>query len=1025
MMVLWTFLALLAAAPALYAWWTGRAVRKAIDDPALPELLLARQRRLVQVTLVAIIASVFMSAPTGFSLLVLLLVVAANYPVRRTVYGDRWSLWQYLRFTTFSAIAFIGLWLYPLIVSGVAVQLARAWIPAPSTRQTMLGLAFGVVAAAVYLIWVRYFTPAWLALHQASPLGGERASLLPRFDAVLERARVDRRPTVHRYGVPGGQVVNAAALCSLQSRAVAMSDTLLEQLDEDEATAIFAHEIAHHEHYSDAVLRKRRRWSLLLALLIVVVPPLQLAVGSSYALLIDMAVLFAVIMLFARGQASHQAHETECDLRAVDLTGDAEAVIRGLSKIHALSRMPRRFSQEFERAATHPSLARRIQAIRAHAALAEPVPEGPTVVASATAGSYVVFDGSRIHWFEGVPEGTLPELAALREAATSARALAYSELKELRLVAETPRLLRATDLGGRSWSVAIRDDDGSRVQAALDRVDVKLGRARAEPVATSRNTARTLASFVLLATMMAGLWGLPLVVAAIGTFVPTAAAFAAMAALSLGHIAVSIATGETGVMYEAYALVALLPLALWCAWIGWKWVRTKRDSDLPSAAKWTRIVFAVLWLGVAVSAATLASSGMPSKEDLFGDAQVARSSVALLGIGAALLTLGARASLAGTLAAATGVAGIVAGTLGERWSSPTAAIAWSKGTLAPVATVPIARDAHEVEVSPGGTRFLVRRYVGSDGGDEDDYSMQLVTGRIPLDGPTRTLSALDAALPNESELLVLDRLNDDSLELRLERSDADSATRVVWRDTLPALSMPRIQVDGPRGQWLVSGRLTEARQRRFVTIGGAMDGTGVQRVEVPADTLYGRPVHAYRDGATLVVAQDARRALLGTQRSVVRTYLAAFRGDLVGWTLSRYERDGGHALVRLRGYPTCASTARDDVAVCVEQRRRGTHLWSVARGGAAVDLGRVSSRYERASATPGGHVVASTYGGRSVAIIDIVGRRGVRTSLPSGDFSYLSEISATDARVVAVLGGEQGSRIVVYRLVAAQPLVAR
>jgi hypothetical protein len=60
-----------------------------------------------------------------------------------------------------------------------------------------------------------------------------------------------------------------------------------------------------------------------------------------------------------------------------------------------------------------------------------------------------------------------------------------------------------------------------------------------------------------------------------------------------------------------------------------------------------------------------------------------------------------------------------------------------------------------------------------------------------------------------------------------------------------------------------------------------------------------------------------------------------------------------------------------------------------------------------------------------VAIIDVVGRRGVRTSLPSADFSYLSEISATDARVVAVLGGEQGARIVVYRLETAKKLVAR
>src|SRR5687767_11494669 len=115
MMVLRSFIALLAVAPAVYAWWTGRAIRKAIDDPALPELLLAQQRRLVMVTLVAIMSSALMSAPTGFSILVLLLVVAAHYPTRRAVFGDRWSLWGYLRFTTFSAIAFLGTFLYPLV----------------------------------------------------------------------------------------------------------------------------------------------------------------------------------------------------------------------------------------------------------------------------------------------------------------------------------------------------------------------------------------------------------------------------------------------------------------------------------------------------------------------------------------------------------------------------------------------------------------------------------------------------------------------------------------------------------------------------------------------------------------------------------------------------------------------------------------------------------------------------------------------------------------------------------------------
>jgi heat shock protein HtpX len=1019
MTVLWGFIALLAAAPAAYAWWTGRAIRRSLDDPALPELLLAQQRKLVQVTLVAIITSALVSAPTGFSILVLLLVVAAHYPTRRAVHGDRWSLWQYLRFTSFSAIAFGGLWLYPLVVSGVAVQLARAWIPEPSPRQTMLGVGLGVVAAIVYLVWQRYFTPVWLALHRATPIdaGSTHAALLPRFETVLDRARLTDRPTIHRYGAAGGEVVNAVALCSLHARGVAMSDTLLARLDADESTAVFAHEIAHHEHYDTALLRKRWRWTFVLALLIAIVPPVQLATGTRYALAIDVLVLCVILFLFARGQASHRAHETECDLRAVDLTGDADGVIRALTKIHVLSRMPRRFSQEFERAATHPSLARRIQAIRAHGAIAEPAPDGPTIVAATTAGSYVALDETRGYWFDGVPTGTPLELDALREHATGYRALAYGELGELRLAPETPRALCATDVSGRSWRVAVHDADVSRLQAALDRVDTRLGAAPAEPVATSRSTARTVASVLLLASMLAGLWGMPMLVTTISVFAPSVASMAAMAALVLGQTAVALDAEALVGPYAIVALAATTVTALWAAWIAFTWRRAPREMPPRHDARSSRWLFAALGLGLVVSSAALAIGGLPSTTELLGDAQVARVAVALLGIGVALLALGRRAWLAGAVATVTGVAGLVVGTVGARWSSPESAIAWSTARLALVATVPMGRDVHDVEVSPAGTRFLTRRYVGvAEHADEESYSTQLVTGSIPLRGAMRTMTAIDAALPNESELLVLDRLNDDSLELRLERQDADSASRVAWRQPLPALSEPRIQLGRGGTRWQVTGQSAQGRRRAFVTIAGATDGTEVRREELPADTLYAQAVHAYGDGALLVVSSARRAQPSSARRSMLSSYVAALRGDAIGWTISRYQRDGRHVLAQLHGYPTCTGTHADDLAVCVEARRRGTHVWSVARSGAVADLGALSSRYDRAVPSPSGYVVASTVGGRSIAIVDVARRRGVRTSLPAGDFSYLREVHATAGHLVAVLGAEQGMRIAVYRL---------
>jgi Zn-dependent protease with chaperone function len=1017
------FLLLLAAAPAAYAWWSGRAVRRAIDDPALPELLLVRLRRIAQVTLVVIIAAAFMTAPSVFSAIVLFGVLAAQYPIRRAVYGDSWSFWQYVRFTSFSWIAFGGLWLFPFIASGVVVQLVQAWMPEPSNRQTMFGLALGVVAAGVYLVWHRRFTRVWLALHHASPLdaAGVHAPLLPRFQAVLERAgaRLPVHPSVHRYGVPGGRIVNAAALCSLHERAVAMSDTLLANLDVDEATAVFAHEIAHHEHYTDALLRKRRVASFVLALLLAVIPALQLASAGRYGFAIDVLFLGAILAFFARGQQNHRTHETECDLRAVDLTGDADAVIRGLTKIHALSRMPRRFSQEFERAATHPSLAHRIQAIRAHASVTEQAPDGPTVVATTTPGAYVALDDTRSYWFDGAPADAPLDLAVLREQASSYRALAYPELGELRLAAETPRVLRAVDLAGRSWSVGIRDEDVGRVQTALDRIDAKLGAAPAPRVATSDNTARTVAALLLLATMMAGVFGTTTFVGFVAVFAPSAAALAAAAAMAVGSVVVSLVDGEQLMPYETVARAATVVASLWAAWIAWRWYRATRDGrsreiTTRSASRWSYALRIGLAIGVLVSILGHVMGGVSSPAALLGDPGTASASIALLGSGAAMLTARRRTwRLTGAGLAALSVMGIAAGTIGDRWVTERTGIAWTTGSLTPVASVAVGGDVQSAARSPAGTRYLTERFVG-DEDEETSYGVQVVTGSVAPGGATRSFTALGAVLPNEREVLVLSRAGD-SLEVRLERHDADSASRVAWRRMLPPLLGAQLRLDAHRTRWLVRGWRRDAARHRFATVSGAIDGTDVRQADVPVDTLRGQVVHSYGDGSSLVLGASPRLVTDFGSRSLVATYFSALRGNAIVWTLWRVDRDGSHVVKGLSGYPTCAASADDDAAICVEQGRRTTRLWRAERN-ALVDLGTLSRRYDRATASDGGTVVASSYRGHAIAVVDAMRRRGVRTSLPVSDYSWVREVSASDSTVLALLSTEKGMRLAVYRV---------
>ena len=122
-------------------------------------------------------------------------------------------------------------------------------------------------------------------------------------------------------------------------------------------------------------------------------PPAQLA-----SLILWEIVLVAAIVLLARDR---QKHETASDLRAIALAGDPDALVRALIKIHAFAYLPRRWDTEWERHATHPSLARRIQAIHAAAGTAPASLAEPATFAGADDSSSVTFHDTLVSWNEG------------------------------------------------------------------------------------------------------------------------------------------------------------------------------------------------------------------------------------------------------------------------------------------------------------------------------------------------------------------------------------------------------------------------------------------------------------------------------------------------------------------------------------------------------------------------------------------------------------------------------------------------
>ena len=141
-------------------------------------------------------------------------------------------------------------------------------------------------------------------------------------------------------------------------------DSLLDQLPPEQITAILAHEVAHLEQF-----HRRRLLGIYITMTLLIV---LLMAGSGVAALIvpgfeswswilSVVGVFTAMWLRARRM---QTHETDADLRAIELCGDPDALIRGLIRIYEINHIPRRWSSVTEERATHPSLARRIRTIR-------------------------------------------------------------------------------------------------------------------------------------------------------------------------------------------------------------------------------------------------------------------------------------------------------------------------------------------------------------------------------------------------------------------------------------------------------------------------------------------------------------------------------------------------------------------------------------------------------------------------------------------------------------------------------------
>jgi Zn-dependent protease with chaperone function len=986
-----------ALVTAIVAWWNDRRLLGKADDPALPELLANRRRVNVRSIALAAAAMIVLGgaeAAWGIPLLLVMLVTVA-YPLRTRVLGETWGFGGYLWHTAASIVGGFGFW----IALCYAPSIVRWFVGWVGTERPWLIAILASIVAALLFAWEAWYPRIWLWTHAGERLAS--AELTPRFDEIVRRAGTIV-PSVYRVGPQGSRFVNAVALPSVRRPSVAMGDALLELLEPDETAAIFAHEIAHFDHFTPRHVRRAQLLNRALIVTGVALPVLLALARVEWAPWIGWVWPIIVLVAVGRRAAKSQQHETESDLRAAALCGDPEALVHGLVKLHLHARIPRRYDVDIERVASHPSLVRRIQAIRAGGAAAVEQLGAATVIRSTREGSWVVLEDTRSYWLDGVPDGTDAQLPALREASSSYRAVNYQDLVELRVAAVgDERTITARARAGDRWSVPIAADDVARVQRALDVVDVRMGKAGPAP---SRAAPKAIALAAFAVAFFGGQAGVVLVPILIAMSKPSAAALAALGAMSIVRAAIGAFEG-TSWLDADLVRVGLAAMALVGVFAIYTAARLVRAGEAKRNLRLTMAVLA--GLAVVTGGALLVQAVQMRSLPLSGAPMVGAFATALFGLAAALFTVQRPWSRPAAYAGLVTASLFTALGVDRRALALRHALSEVTARATPESETPLGGQAYSLRVSPDGSHFLAMLTAYQPG---VRARANLVTGRVG--GRPREVSGADAEFVDDGRLLMVAAL-DRGVELRLESADSSG---VLWADTLTDATMsdPRLVIDRDHGTWVVLG--SDADNDRTAVFTGRIGEKGGTLRSSISDTIpmSGEPI-VFDEGATLIV--PSYRNVLRAQRTpAVSLWSLPFFGvDLPAMELWRVHGDSVRPLTSVRGTPQCGEPV-GGMAACAVHRMNATSLYTVGASGVVEEVAQLSlNEFRLAAVGPGLRAASATFD-RGIVAIDLAAKRLTRIELPpNGQFA--SEVRAGPGWAVT-LGYGQNQRSVVraYRV---------
>lgn len=231
-----------------------------------------------------------------------------------------------------------------LIIGMAAIAAACAW-----TIWGNDGIFWAFFGVVLLLLLSPSIPPGViLSMYRAQEIPREE---LPRVYALLEglaeRAGLPSAPRL--FYVPSA-ALNAFAVGSPRSAAIAVTDGLLRSLSERELLGVLAHEVSHIRNndlwvmgLADVMGRVTSMFSYIGVLLLIVNLPLLLIGISPVSWILVLLLVFAPTLMSLLQLALSRSREFDADLGAAELTGDPAGLA---SALHKLERYQGRFWEE-------------------------------------------------------------------------------------------------------------------------------------------------------------------------------------------------------------------------------------------------------------------------------------------------------------------------------------------------------------------------------------------------------------------------------------------------------------------------------------------------------------------------------------------------------------------------------------------------------------------------------------------------------------------------------------------------------